>query len=110
MIDKIGCPLYPVHIRNRGVSRTEYHQPTQTVYKIHTSYCGCGEMFEHIEKYNVGDVDLNFVDWYTDMHENTYDLRSQRGGLINDWIFIVWCYSFVIVVYVNWCVWRVEYD
>ena len=80
MSDKSECPIYPVHIRHRGVSRTEYHQPTQTVYKIYTSYCSCGETFEHIEKYSVVDVDLKFVDWYTDMYGNTYDLRSQRGA------------------------------
>ena len=28
----------------------------------------------------------------------------------NDWIFIVWRYSFVSVVYVNWCVCRVVYE
>ena len=36
-------------------------------------------------------------------------LQELVEKLNNYWIFIVWCYSFDSVVYVNWCVWRVVY-
>ena len=60
-----------------------------------------------------------FVSAYTDSDDvsiiNKFEytsgsLQELVENLNNDWISIVWCYSFVSDVYVNWCVWRVEYD
>lgn len=61
-----------------------------------------------------------FVSAYTDSDEvsiiNKFEYTSGslqelvEVKLNNDWIFIVWCYSFVSNVYANWFVWMVVYD
>ena len=54
-----------------------------------------------------GSDDVSIINKFEYTSDSLQELVEK---LNNDWISIVWCYSFVSGVYVNWCVWRVEYN
>ena len=87
------------------------------------SYKDCFYYIDKLYKTNGvydGVVRIRSIEDESSIEDNSITIRimfkaltkvSNWGEVKHDWISIVWCYSFVSDVYVNWCVWReLEYD